>query len=140
MIDRENIVVFIYTRDPEPYFLLLKRSQNRGGFWQPVSGGIEQNEQPTQAIKREVFEETGISNIINILDFDLSYEYETTKNGVPMKMKDICFGAEVSQISPIYLSSEHSEYKWCKVDEVDIYLQWENIRLSFKKLIHSINS
>ncbi|MFO1444112.1 NUDIX domain-containing protein [Bacillus sp. Bva_UNVM-123] len=57
---RINIVAFLYTLNPELYFLLLKRSQKRGGFWQPVSGGVEKFEPPIQSVKREIFEETGI--------------------------------------------------------------------------------
>ncbi|MBB4826754.1 8-oxo-dGTP pyrophosphatase MutT (NUDIX family) [Sporosarcina luteola] len=63
---RENIVAFIYTRIPEISFLLLKRTMNRGGFWQPVSDAIENEEEPIQTVKRELFEETGTTNIMSI--------------------------------------------------------------------------
>jgi 8-oxo-dGTP pyrophosphatase MutT (NUDIX family) len=78
--------------------LILKRVANRGSFWQPVCGGIELNELPMQTAKREIFEETGISRILDIIDLGNSFQYETTKNNTIMKMKDICFGAEVSQL------------------------------------------
>ena len=45
-------------------YLLLKRIPVTGGleegFWQPVTGGIEEGEKRTEALKREVSEETGI--------------------------------------------------------------------------------
>lgn len=138
-MNRVNIVAFIYTLNPEPYFLLLKRSQNRGGFWQPVSGGIEKFEQPIQSVKREVYEETGIKEMKRIVDLDLSYDYECIKNNVKMRMKDICYGVELSKIEPVLLSNEHSMSKWCKREEVVNYLNWKNILVSFEKLNKIIN-
>ena len=135
-----NVVVFIFSRIPEPSFLLLKRSEEKGGFWQPVSGGVERNEDYIQAVKREIAEETGITDILNIVDLKMSYEYEATKNNVRMKMKDVCFGAEVIQTASVNLSDEHSNYKWCNREEVYTYLNWENIRLPFEQLIHSIEN
>jgi dihydroneopterin triphosphate diphosphatase len=78
--------------------------ENRGGFWQPVCGGIELNELPMETAKREIFEETGISRILNIIDLEYSYQYDTIKNNTLMKMKDICFGAEVSLLETVLLS------------------------------------
>lgn len=136
MIDRINVVVFILSRTLEPKFLLLRRSRDRGGFWQPVSGGIEENESSVQAAKREIFEETGITDIKHLIDLEVSYKYEAIKKNVPLKMKDMCFGLEVPDITSVNLSREHSAYKWCKKEEVYTYLNWKYIRLAFEKLIH----
>jgi len=138
-VTRINIVAFLYTLNPELYFLLLKRSQNRGGFWQPVSGGVEKFEQPIQSVKREIFEETGIKDIIRIVDLDISYDYECIKNNVKMRMKDICYGVELDKIEPVKLSEEHSMFKWCKKEEVENYLNWKEILVSFEKLNKIIN-
>ncbi|MEH7121855.1 hypothetical protein V7127_01270 [Bacillus sp. JJ1773] len=53
MVDRVNIQAFIYTRTPRTTFLLLKRTLEKSGFWQPVSGGLEKDEQPTLFCKKE---------------------------------------------------------------------------------------
>ena len=41
--------------------LLLRRCADHGGFWHPVSGGVEAGETPEQAVRREVLEETGLA-------------------------------------------------------------------------------
>jgi len=51
----------------EIQYLLLKRTLEREGFWQPVTGGIEEGETKIEALKREVREETGIKNIVRIM-------------------------------------------------------------------------
>src|ERR1044071_2560203 len=39
--------------------LLLHRRPERGNFWQPITGAIEDGESPAEAARREVLEETG---------------------------------------------------------------------------------
>src|SRR4030042_1806138 len=41
-------------------YLLLKRLPERNGFWQPVTGGVEEGESRDEALHREIMEETGI--------------------------------------------------------------------------------
>ena len=41
-------------------FLVLKRNLEKGSYWQPITGGATENENPIAAIKREVGEELGI--------------------------------------------------------------------------------
>ncbi|MBS4189779.1 NUDIX domain-containing protein [Bacillus sp. FJAT-49705] len=139
MVDRVNIQAFIYTSNQRTTFLLLKRTLEKGGFWQPVSGGIEKDEQPTHAVKREIFEETGINEIVQITDLQFTYTFNATKDNIKMKMKDICYGVEVLSLKPVSLSLEHSMYKWCTKEEAEGYLEWEYSRLAFKKLLSYID-
>jgi dATP pyrophosphohydrolase len=53
-------------------YLLLKRLPDRNGFWQPVTGGLEQGETRTEALRREIREETGIKSLIRTIE-DLYY-------------------------------------------------------------------
>lgn len=45
--------------------LLLKRTAERGGFWNVVNGTLELKDSVINCRKRELFEETGIQDVIN---------------------------------------------------------------------------
>jgi dATP pyrophosphohydrolase len=53
----ESVLVVIHT--PTLEILLLERADHPG-WWQSVTGSLEQDETPTQAARREVEEETGL--------------------------------------------------------------------------------
>lgn len=57
-IEMESVQVLLRTLEGE--YLLLKRTERDGGFWQPVTGLIEFGESPVEAALREVREETGL--------------------------------------------------------------------------------
>jgi len=57
-IEIESVQVLLRTE--EGTYLLLKRTERDGGFWQPITGVIEPGESPLQAAVREVREETGL--------------------------------------------------------------------------------
>jgi len=57
-IEAESVQVLL--RTSEGKYLLLKRTERDGGFWQPVTGVIEPGESPADAALREVREETGV--------------------------------------------------------------------------------
>ena len=53
-------------------YLLLKRLPDRNGFWQPVTGGLEEGETLVEALRREIREETGIKNLIRVIVYTIS--------------------------------------------------------------------
>lgn len=63
MIERFIVQVFLYKRKPDFKLLILKRTQEGVGFWQPITGGIEEGESTHDTIEKEVFEETGFQEI-----------------------------------------------------------------------------
>ena len=58
---RHRVVEAIVFRRGDPLkVLLLRRTPQRGGWWQAVTGSVEAGEGLEAAVRREVFEEAGI--------------------------------------------------------------------------------
>jgi dATP pyrophosphohydrolase len=69
-----SVLVVIHT--PTLEVLLLERATNRG-FWQSVTGSLEEGETPLHAAVREVAEETGIACApTDLIDWRLSNRFE----------------------------------------------------------------
>lgn len=113
MVQRINVQVFVFCKNPSFKVLILKRTPERSGYWQPVCGGVENGEKLIETALREVWEETGIKNIKSIKDLEYTFTYKETKKGVLMDMQDFCFATEIEEICDVKLSDEHEEYKWC---------------------------
>jgi len=112
-------------------FLMLKRTPQRGGFWQPVTGNVEEGETFEAAALREVEEELGITNVVQLVDTEYSYEF--TDNGFDQFER--IFGVQVSPNQEIALSSEHTEYHWATKEEaLDIYLKYPGNKEGLRRL------
>jgi lipoyl(octanoyl) transferase len=60
-----EIIVFKIV-NKEIQFLILKRTPQRGGFWQAITGGVHENEVLLDAVQRELKEETGLVGYLNL--------------------------------------------------------------------------
>ena len=111
-------------------YLLLKRLPEKGGFWQPITGGLEEGETKIEALRREVREETGIKNIIRIIEDVHSFEFSD-----PSPYKEYAYGVEVSPTETIILDKkEHSEFRWCSFQEALDLMKWKGNKEALKKL------
>ncbi len=104
-------------------FLLLRRSMNTiyPGTWQGVTGKIENSETPYQTALRELEEETGLKayRLFTVDKVNMFYDAKKdTMNLIPV------FGAIV-QSNDIILSKEHTEYKWCDLNETIKLITWD---------------
>lgn len=96
-------------------YLLLKKAEDivaeNVGKWECPGGRIDKDEDPEKAVLREIKEETGLKcEIIR----ELPFLHKRNK-----KYESLCHVYLVQALSnKIKLSSEHSEYKWVRPEEV----------------------
>lgn len=109
--------------DDQIYFLALRNNptdlKHGGDFYYVVTGSVE-NESDEDAVRREVEEETGITNIIDIQDLNVVKKYKDTKgNNFLEKIYAVITDQDVK-----HLSIEHIEYKWLELDEFIKIIYW----------------
>ena len=69
-----SVLVIIHTRDRQ--VLLLERADH-AGYWQSVTGSLNQGETPSRAASREVREETGLdASRYELTDWHIRNDYE----------------------------------------------------------------
>lgn len=133
-----KIAVFVYRSDKQSediFFLLLRRIEQLGGYWQPITGSVEANESLTQAAKREIFEETGLREV-KLLS-EPSYIFEFNKNGT--SFREFVFGAQTDE-EEIQLSSEHTAYLWVTYTDAVNLLHWESNKEGLRRLYKYLRS
>ncbi|MCF7866246.1 NUDIX domain-containing protein [Candidatus Woesearchaeota archaeon] len=130
--------------------LLLKRIPKKGGFWQYVSGGLEEGETTLECMKREVKEETGIKKYLKIYEHIYTFQFKE-KNKLLKNlnfnsqtyMTEIVYAIKVDEKTKIDMTKniyvEHSEYKWLTPQECFKILKYKNNIDAIKKLIKIIS-
>ena len=106
----QAIVAIIYDKDN---FLILKKKGKWVG-WQFVQGGKKKNESWEDAVKREVFEETGLKNVKVIKKLDFKRDYWFVWKGEKIHKFLTFFLVEANKKNKVKISVEHSDYKWRK--------------------------
>ena len=133
---RHEVVEAIVFRPTDPVLLLLlRRTPERGGWWQAVTGSVEEGEELEAAVRREVHEETGIANPNSILDLDFAFPFEFEKYGGDRPLAAIkhSFGVETTH-ADVRTGGEHDEWAWVTFEEALRRLTWEDNREAFRRL------
>lgn len=138
---RIEAIVFSYDKEnKEIRYLAIKRSEEDGGFWQPVTGTMEEGEYKTDCLTREIWEETSIDleETKNFIIPD-AHRFEWTKN-YPEGARTITeyvFGVFVSEDNikrPLTLSHEHTDYKWINFNDALELFSKDNNKEALKKI------
>lgn len=116
--------------------LLLKRTEERGGFWSFVNGTLEVDESAVSCRQRELFEETGITSIKKWSDelHRFSFKY---KEHI---FVTVVFATEVPLDTRVTINDEHTDYKWASFDEGKNLLKFDDDKLALERCQLMLNS
>lgn len=129
-----HVVIFRRVKN-ELEFLILHRKPEKGGFWQNLTGGVEKGESLLDTLKREIKEETGISeNQIKRVIKDIHY-FEWFHHKLKQKIREWVFAVEVDPKVEVKLSEEHDEYKWCDSKEAEKLFKWKSHTIAINKTL-----
>jgi putative (di)nucleoside polyphosphate hydrolase len=110
--------------------LVGRRLDHPSGYWQMPQGGIDDNENPKEAVWREMLEEIGTNNaeLIKISNQWINYDIpsETLKTlpwgdiyiGQTQKWFAFLFLGEDNEINVGTDNPEFSEWKWTRMDSI----------------------
>jgi dATP pyrophosphohydrolase len=128
-------VVVFSERAGERLYLLLRRVPSHGGFWQSVTGSLEDGETHQQAAVREVLEETGFSVPENeLIDLGVTNVFEIAEQWRPKyapgvtRNEEVCFALPVRHGRVEIDHLEHDEYVWVDYNAAVGMLYWESNR------------
>jgi dATP pyrophosphohydrolase len=109
-------------------FLVVRRSEQKGGYWHTIAGRAEQGEGWSAAALRELHEETGLeaSTLHEIGGFDYVREEWEADPGMQVSVR--AFLADAGQGWEPTLDDEHVEYRWCSRAEAAALLFWPEPR------------
>ena len=134
MVPRQETIrlvkVVVHDRDR---VLLLHRRAERGNFWQPITGSIEDGESPLATARREIVEETGVAGDPSPLGLTQSFliesAYLAARHASPIIASEVGFTASLDSAHPILLdAAEHDHYGWFTFPEAYEKIQWTDDR------------
>jgi 8-oxo-dGTP pyrophosphatase MutT (NUDIX family) len=116
--------MILFRRTPEPHYLLL---HYESGHWDFPKGHIESGEDPEETAKRELQEETGISEMRLVDGYKQTLRYFFRQKGIGIFKVVIFFLGETTQ-SEVTLSAEHVGFDWLPYDAALARLTFKNSR------------
>jgi dihydroneopterin triphosphate diphosphatase len=135
----ESVLIVIYTAGGE--FLLLER-RKPPGFWQSVTGSLEWGEAADAAARRELIEETGITQgLLRNLQWTQVYEIlpsfgKKYAPGITRNMEH-AFALKLLTRVPVALSEhEHLQFRWLLAGEAIALASSSTNRAVIQQLRH----
>ncbi len=120
----------------ERKFLLLHYTS---GHWDFPKGNVEVGETEVQAVIREIFEETGITDLRFVEGYNQSIYYKYRRDG-NLVQKKVSFYLAQTPKRNIKLSNEHQDFLWADYHSALITLTYRSARdvlISANKFVNS---
>ena len=103
------------------------------GIWELPGGKIDGNEQPEEALKRELAEELGWNkvNIKNIID---AWSFSSEEGDVRYRFVVLVYVCTTEE-EAITESSEYIEYRWVPIAEIETLSMRDGYKKTISKLL-----
>lgn len=127
-------IIFRKKGDKILYLLLeyASRGRTKKSYWDFPRGHIEKGEKIEQAARREIFEETGISNIEFMPNFKHWYKiFFRWKDKTIMKI--ITYFLAQTKHKQVKLSFEHINHKWLTFNQALNHMKFKESRQALEK-------
>lgn len=120
---RPNVAALIVPSAGDPDHILLGERPGLTGYWHWPQGGIEANEDPETALRREVLEETGIGELSILARLPRSYAYRFPQSVAAY------FHPYIGQQQVFYLVCAHAGPNLAAATSPEfVRLQWKPLR------------
>ncbi len=127
-------------------YLLMQRKHSEGGYWQGISGGVEDDEDIATAASRELSEETGFAPIC-MYRVEFLYTFPVSEEMISWYSSDVEMLTEYVFLAyidgtpaPRLETREHCNWCWCSYEEAMELLYWRGNKESLKQCEYLINT
>jgi 8-oxo-dGTP diphosphatase len=130
------VICYVFRESDRKYLLIHKvRGKFGGGFWNGPGGKIEPSESPEEAVKREVFEETGleVSELKNVglLEFYFG-SGKKEPDWTAVVFRTTSFKGKLRS------RTEEGTLRWIEEDQLPLERMWEDDRYWIPLLLKGI--
>jgi len=109
MIEETSAGIVLFRKEDSKILFLLLHYPS--GHWDFVKGKMEKGESPHETAVRETEEETGITDIVFLENFEEWIKYDFQYQGELVHKKVVFFLAE-TKTKEVKISHEHLNYTW----------------------------
>jgi lipoyl(octanoyl) transferase len=116
-----------------PEVLLLRRTPERGGFWQPVTGRRLEGESGAAAAARELSEETGAELLVRTLRY--RHAFALGESVPPVVAEEEAFAVEWPEGLRVRLGPEHDASEWVLPEVAVERLPYPGLRRAMRRAL-----
>lgn len=132
MIKERSAGAVIFRKEGEKILYLLLHYKYKSEYWDFPRGNIEEGEGEHETIKREILEETGLSDISFIQDFKESTNWFYKRDGETV-FKEVVYFLVETKSKDVKISEEHIGYEWLPFEEALEKISYKNSKEIIRK-------